>query len=64
MYVNQIERVETRRIDTEADAGWIIHLVSTLDDDGEIVLWGDLETDRAEVAAQFQLGQRWSLTAD
>ena len=63
MYVNQIECVETRRVDTEAEAGSIIHLVSTLDDDGEIVLWGDLETDRAEVAAQFQLGQRWTLTA-
>jgi hypothetical protein len=63
VYVNQIEYVETNRVGTEREAGWIIHLVSTLDvAEGDVVLWGDLETDRAEVAGQFGLGQRWTIT--
>jgi hypothetical protein len=64
LYVNQIERVETNHVKAEPETGWTVHFVSTLDTTQEPVLWGDLSTDKPELVAHFQLGQRWTLTSD
>jgi hypothetical protein len=61
LFVNQIERVETNHLGQETETGWSVHLVSTLDEGAEIAVWGDIQTDRPEIAAQFALGQRWTL---
>lgn len=64
VFISNIRKTETESTFSGEGktSGWQIHFVSTLDPSAEIVYNGDFFTEDADLAAQFELRGRWTLT--
>jgi hypothetical protein len=63
LLATQIERLEIDNTVSGKGTTWTFHVVSPPGDpNDEIKVWGDLSTDDPAIAAQFEPGQRWTLS--